>query len=130
MKKEQFNQVAEITSVLFQAAQSKLAQAVKRENDLRKMLATLEQSRTARANANLLDTDVAMIAGADLRWQAWVDQRRSSLNHELAKCLAAQDHLRETARRAFGKEQSAIKVRQNFLDEAKRNHQKKSDYPS
>lgn len=130
MKKEQFNQVVAISSVLFQAAQSKLAQAVKRENDLRNMLAKLEQSRNDRASANLLDTDVALIAGADLRWQTWVDQRRSSVNQELAKCLAAQDQLREVARRAFGKEQSAIKVRQNFIDEAKRISIKKNAYPS
>jgi bifunctional pyridoxal-dependent enzyme with beta-cystathionase and maltose regulon repressor activities len=130
MKKEQLNQVVEIASVLFQAAHSKLAQAVKRESDLREILVKLEQSRRDRVNANLLESDIALVAGADLRWQAWVDLRRSSINQELAKCLATQEKLREVAGRAFGKEQSAIKVRQNYLLEVKRLQVRKSDYPS
>lgn len=107
MNQDDIKKVVEVTSMMFQASQSKLAAASAREKELRQNLEALVISRRDRALATLGSSDASYVAGADGSWQIWVEQRRRLINAELGKCLVQQDQLRDAARKAFGREQAA-----------------------
>ena len=123
-------QLARMTDAAFQAAQSELAAAKAREVELRATLKSLERSRSDRAEAILDQADTALVAGADGQWLAWVEQRRRLINSELAQCLVKQDHCKQTARRAFGRDQAVLGLEKARAAIAKRKAVRKDDYTS
>ena len=74
------------------------------EQAIRDKLAGLENARRARA-LSLTDPDPALLAGADLLWQTWIEQRRAALNGDLSRVLLAQETARAALGRAFGRDQ-------------------------
>ena len=96
-----------VTELKLQAARARLAEVATREAALRDNLAQLEQTR--RNPADLLDRtpDPATIAGADLRWQRWADQRRAAITAELARVLAEKAQATRALARAFGRDAAA-----------------------
>lgn len=129
-KAKQLAQLAEITQVEYNLAQLNLAASRQREADLRNALESLVESRRARANAPLEEADAALIAGADVNWQTWVEQRRRLINLELAQCLAKQDKCREIAQRAFGREQAVLSLGKLHAIKRQRDATRKSTYTS
>jgi len=128
--KEQLTQLRQITDAVFQAKNAELAREVAREEDLRKSLATLVTDQSNRATAVLDNTDTAMIAGADVRWRTWVEQRRRLINAELAQCRVAQAQCRRAAAKAFGRYQAVLSLEENRSLEAKRTAVQRSTYTS
>lgn len=128
--KSQLSVLAKITEAEFHLAQLDLAKSRSREMELRTLLKSLSDALLARANSPLEEADAALIAGADVNWQAWVEQRRRSINLELAKCLANQETCREVAQRAFGREQAVLSLRKNHVAKQKQATARKADYTS
>lgn len=106
--KQQLKELLLITQAAFQIAQMDLAKLRHQEAELVKTLRSLSDSLRARANSELSQADAALMAGADVNWQSWVEQRRQLLNQELALCLAAQERFRDAAQKAFGREQAVL----------------------
>ncbi len=128
--KRDLAQLARLTDAAFQAAQGDMAAAKAREVSLRETLKSLDLSRSQRATATLGETDVALIAGADVQWVAWVEQRRRLINAELAQCLVKQDHCQQVVRRTFGRDQAVTSLEKARAAIAKRDAARKSDYTS
>jgi hypothetical protein len=107
--------LAVLTAVALRAAQAEMADLKQREADLRQNLADLaaQKLRDVRAEA-----DPALIAGADLRWQQWVDQRRAAVNAELAQVLALIENRQHRLRGLFGRDQAA----RALADKAQKDH--------
>lgn len=119
-----------LSGLSFRAAQARMAELLTREADLRRNLELLTESRTVQAHAPRTSDEAALKAGADIRWHQWVDQRRATINTELAQVLALQEHCRIALARTFGRDQ----VAQSLLRQTKQadlaKRQRRSSYES
>lgn len=107
MQEDRIKALAQVSALRFQADQARLAQLQAKEHDLRKNLLDLVQQRNARAASVTKADDPATIAGADVHWHAWVDQRRKTINTELAQLLAQKSDCLARVQRSFGQDQAA-----------------------
>ena len=101
--------LTQLTGVAFAAQQANMGALQQAAQALRDRLAALDGARRARA-ASLTESDPALQAGADLLWQAWIEQRRAALNAELSRNLVAQDKARIALGLAFGRNQATEKL--------------------
>ena len=114
--------LVDLSGLSYRAAQARMAELLAREADLRRNLMQLTESRSAQAQAPRESNEAALVAGADIRWHNWVDQRRALINTELAQVLALQESCRAVLTRAFGRDQVAQSLLRQTLkaDLAKR----------
>jgi len=125
---KQITNIKQLTGLNFRAAQSEMAALLQQEARLRTNLADLIESRRARAMQSGLPDDPAMIAGADLRWHRWVDQRRAIINGELAQILSAKESCRAKLQRAFGRDQAAQAMSEREARAQLQISKRRSDY--
>ena len=107
MQVDRVKALVQVSGLKFQADQAKLAQLHAKERALRQNLQDLVQQRNARATSPTRADDPATIAGADVQWHAWVDQRRKTINTELAQLLAQKADFQARLKRSFGQDQAA-----------------------
>lgn len=125
-----FEGLAALSGLTFRAAQARMAKLLAREADLRRNLAQLTESRSAQARASRAPNEAALVAGADIRWHHWVDQRRAIINTELAQVLALQDNCRVALKQAFGRDQAAQTLLRNAAQSEKVKKQRRTLYES
>lgn len=129
-ERHQIAGLAQLTGMHYRSVQSEMASILQQEARLRRNLAHLIESRQKRATGSTNANDAATIAGADVRWHQWVDQRRAVINGELALVLSAKESCRTKLQRAFGRDM-AIQTLQNQLEEAQRSiRRRRNDYAS
>lgn len=78
---DNISQLLPLLETVFQAEQLKMAKVNARISALKKQLSDLDRPPLADSMS------VATIAGADLRWQTWVQQRKGLINQELALAM-------------------------------------------
>ncbi len=117
----QINGLIKITEATFAAEQARMIRLSEREADLRGTLA--EMRRALHTRAVDPTQDAAIRAGADLKWEAWVDHRIAALNIELAKVLMEKQNVRSALKQAFGKYQ----VAEHFAQDARKARIKAAD---
>lgn len=98
--------LSQIASIKFDAEKAKMATILEREIALRDGLRRLDDSRRVHILKLPQIGDPAALAGADLQWYQWIDQRRAILNTELAQVLALKDAHQKSLRGAFGRDQA------------------------
>lgn len=103
-----------VTGLRLRALQAEMTQLLTQETALRRNLSDLSAARRQHLRVTEGEDGLATTAGAEVRWQAWVDQRRSVVNSELAQILARKSDLAQQLRIAFGKDQvvQALLVKQ------------------
>ena len=101
---DRVRELAVLTGLALRAAQAEMAKLKAREADLRRNLIDLSAQKIREP---IPQDDPALIAGADLRWQHWVDQRRAAVNAELAQVLAQIDSRHQRLRGLFGRDEAA-----------------------
>ncbi len=99
--------LTKVTNLRLQADKATLAKVLAKEADLRRNLQDLGRLRDKRMDTDLASYDAAFVAAADLNWQLWIDERRNTINAELAKTLAQKEECKATLRKSFGKDQAA-----------------------
>ncbi|MEL6839622.1 MAG: hypothetical protein AAFP85_10040 [Pseudomonadota bacterium] len=127
---ERLEGLTQIAGLAFRAAQAEMATLARREADLRRNLAQLTESKSTLARSARRSDEAALIAGADMRWHQWVDQRRATINAELAQVFALMENCREKLRQAYGKDQAAEALFEHALLGARTRRRKRSDYES
>lgn len=100
--------------------QARLAGLSAEEQAIRRKLAGLEAGRKARAESLQGGPDAARLAGADPKWEAWVDGRRASLMTELARTLARKEEARLKFGRAHGRKEAIAKLQARLSSERRR----------
>lgn len=108
MTQNRMSDLRQVAAMKLQAVQADLARLSAQEAALRDNLIQLQDSKRARAVALQQGSDTAHIAGADMHWHQWADQRRSLINTELAQVLAQKAECLRQLQQAFGKEQAII----------------------
>ena len=97
--------LTQLTGAAFAAQQARMEALRQAAQTLRDKLSALDGARKARARS-LTEADPALLAGADLLWQSWIEQRRAALNGELSRNQVAQDLARAALALAFGRNQA------------------------
>ncbi|PYE84586.1 hypothetical protein [Pseudoroseicyclus aestuarii] len=95
-----------LTGAVFDAAQGRMAALRRRDAEIGQALETLSEQLRERALEVRAD-DLAHRAGADQRWQHWIDTRRTSLNMERARLRAEIAGQETELRKAFGRREAA-----------------------
>jgi hypothetical protein len=96
--------LTQLTGASFASCQSQMATLRRQESALRDTVTSLDMARRTRA-AGLSEADPALLAGADLLWQSWIEQRRAALNEALSRNRVAQEAARGALAVAFGRDQ-------------------------
>lgn len=91
-----------LASALADTAEARLAALRREEAELRERIASLERARRDRAG-RALAPDLALRAGADLRWEAWVGRSSAEMTAELARLLARIEDAKASLRREAGR---------------------------
>lgn len=94
--------LARVAGTAYAAAEARLLRLRREEAELRQQIASLEAARRDRA-AEAVATDIALRAGADLRWEGWIDRRASELATRLAQLMAQVEMARDELSGAFGR---------------------------
>lgn len=89
-----------MTKLVYRARLAAMVPLLVREASLRRLILELESG--AIHDEAMSSVDLAMLAGADVRWRTWVAKRRRELEAELARNLAAQAKARSALRKAYG----------------------------
>lgn len=97
--------LAQLMEMSFQADQAEMAMLNRDEVKLRQRLSDLADDISRRAMTTRPVDEPATIAGADLRWHCWIDQRKAKINAELARVLAKKEICRVRLTRSFGRKQ-------------------------
>ncbi len=124
---ERIKELQHLTGLALHAARSEMASLRAREADLREKLLTLAAQKQ---RAPRTTDDPALVAGADLRWQYWVDQRRAAINAELAQVLAQSETCRLRLRATFGRDQAASALADQARTVEKQRAARTADYES
>lgn len=119
-----------LTALQLQIARGELARLRETEEKLRQNLTELSQTKAMQAQLSRRSDDAALIAGADIRWHTWVDQRKSLINMELAQVLAAQDTCRAKLINAFGRDQAAMRLSEVTMTEKTATKKRRAAYES
>ena len=120
----------QLTQLRLQADQARLAAVTLKETNLRQTLQDLAHQRKQRLHAPEGSGDAASVAGADLNWQLWVDQRRTTINAELARTLAEKEEVTVALRRSFGQDQAAQRLHQAAQTAARAAVSRRAHYES
>lgn len=129
-KTEQLAKLKRITSAELQIANLGMAKLRQEEESLRAQLKALRLSQDARVSANLIEADASLIAGADVKWLAWIEARSTFLNQELLTSIVAQDKFLGTVKRAFGRAEAVKSLAAKEDMNQKYLVQKRTDYTS
>lgn len=107
-----------------------MSSLLKREADLKESLQRMTQGRDLQAEQIRDTEEPAWIAGADVRWHRWIDQRRSIINAELAQVRALQYQQRSKMALAFGKQQVILSLNKQEIASSKLKFERRKDYKS
>lgn len=97
--------LTQLTAAAFAANRTRMGALRQAEQALHDWLAALDGARRGRAEG-LSEADPALVAGADLLWHSWIEQRRAALNAELSRNLVAQEAARAALALTFGRDQA------------------------
>ena len=127
---KQLAQLQKLTALKLDVAHSEMSLLWTKEAALRSNLDQLVQTRCAQSQAPRAPYEAALIAGADIRWHRWVDQRRAVINHELAQVLAQKAVSRIKLQKAFGKDQAAQHLKKQVAAEVRQTTVRRATYES
>lgn len=83
-----------------------------------KMLDTTGAERAACLAKND-GADVALYAGADMRWNSWKQRKKTVLNIQRARLLAERDEQKRHTQKAFGKDEAARRLLDQAVEKMK-----------
>ncbi len=110
--------LAELADARFRAEQGKLAAIRRRMGEVETQLAELARARSGRPA--LAPNDPAARAGADLKWQSWIETRLKALNMELARLRAQEAEERARLAKLFGQSVAAQRLSERLAEEDER----------
>lgn len=102
-----------VLDAAFQAEQMKMAKIVRRIADLQVQLTQLDRPRVSDF------MNPAAMAGADLRWERWVQDRRKLLSQEIALAARDREAAKDGLRAALSKREAAKQIERKLSANAK-----------
>ena len=109
----QLNRLLKVTETVLVANKARLAVEVKKENELRAVLAALDMDGKRTSQATRESKDFLYGLSAELRWQKWAEKRRTLINNEIAASKVVQSKLQHAVAISFGKNQAVLRLVEN-----------------
>lgn len=129
-RKRDHDGLVQLSGLRLRVAQADMADILNREAALRRNLEQLIESKKTQAIAPRESDEAALIAGADIRWHQWVDQRRAAINAELAQIRVQKETCRAKLMNAFGRDQAAQTLLSGLTKSAKKTQLRRQNYES
>ena len=129
-KYKKASELRTLTDLALRQMQSEMQELKARETGLRENLAALTGEKSRQAATLTGPDNAAFIAGADFRWQHWVDQRRAAVNAELAQVLALTESCTQRMRLCFGRDQVAAALIDVVMKDQQIRRKRNTDYAS
>lgn len=104
----EFERLVPLMNAEFRARQVRLADLKRQEEALRQRLSDLSDRRSVSREGELIDP--ATLSGADLRWQAWAEARRSEINQMIARLRVDQHKATRELQWSFGRQSVAKRI--------------------
>lgn len=113
-----------LLDMAFEVKRVKLSQIARRIADLQDQLDDID-----RAAAEVSDPmSPAYRVGADLRWQAWAEQRKRLISRELTKAMSKRAEHATVVARALAKRDAAEKLADHAKQELRLSQSRRSEY--
>lgn len=110
--------------------EGELSNLNRQESDLQSTLVQINHAFSSRAAERARGDDVARMAAVDTKWQAWVEQRRVSINQEIASLRVEIDQAEQRLRAAFGQDEALEQVTKQQALQLRKTRQRAEDYES
>lgn len=104
-RRSQLERLRPLIDAEYRSRQSSLAKLKQQEEELQQRLRDLSGRHAQTGEGELVDP--ASLAGADLRWQAWAEIRRTEVNQRILRLRIDQERAKAELRLSFGRK-SAI----------------------
>lgn len=109
-----------LLEMAFQVEQVKMAKIAARIAELKEQIAQLDRPRPSETMS------AATRAGADMRWAAWAQQRKTLINQEMALASQERERARGDVAAALSKLEAARQVHARALLDARRTNARRS----
>lgn len=100
-RQAQLQRLRPLIDAEFRARQGGLAKLKRQEEELRQRLRDLSGRQAQPGEGEIVDP--ASLAGADLRWQAWAETRRTEINQRIVRLRIDQERAKAELRASFGR---------------------------
>jgi len=116
---KRLKELRQITQMVLDVERMKLQKIAAKDKDI------IDQMREMESQSNLRSkqlstkggSDMALFAGADLRWKRWKQQKKRILNTQRAALMAERDVQKLITNRAFGKDEAVRRLLKNANEE-------------
>jgi len=118
---KRLKELRQITQMVLDVERMKLQRIAAEEKYITDQMGEMESQSNRRAMQLLTKggSDLALFAGADLRWDSWKQQKKRTLNTQRAALLAKRDVQRLSTVKAFGKDEAVRRLLENASEETK-----------
>lgn len=130
MDPRRLSRLRAITQLRYTSLQTEMADIAQKEAGLEENLAHLVAARTSRNAAVLDQSDTALIAGADIRWHRWMEERRGVINAELAQIRARKAGCAARLQQAFAQDQAVLSLHKRAVRAQKKTRERRAAYES
>jgi hypothetical protein len=113
-----------LLEMAYQAEQQKMAKILNRINTLREKLHALERPNPLATS----EINVATLAGADILWESWVQDRKILINRELALAFRDREAAKESVVKALSKFEATKQVERRVRTTAERTRERRSSW--
>lgn len=119
MQPHEITALRQVTRARLAASEARLAALRQREEEIVARLTALAEAFRRRATEARAD-DLTLRAGIDLRWEAWVEERRRALLTAQAQLRVVIEQERATLRHDFGRDMALAELAREGLHNASR----------
>lgn len=113
-----------VLETAYQARQLVMVKINQRISDLRTQMQSLDRPESGSGN----DLSPAIMAGADIRWHAWAQDRKKLINQELALALRDRETARTSLAQALAKLEAGRQMKDRLEWEQLRLKERRSNY--
>lgn len=100
-RQAQLDRLRPLIDAEFRARQSILSELKRKEQELQQKMRDLSgRHPVAEVGGHV---DPAILVGADLRWEAWAEARRTEINQRIARLRVDQERAKAELTRSFGR---------------------------
>ncbi len=105
MTMKKLEQLLSVTEAHYQFEFAMVKDILAKEGSIRRALAQLDEQKT-QAHSDLANGMMMQSMGAEILWQTWAANSRTTLNIELAQVLARKETVMDQVRKAFGRREA------------------------
>lgn len=108
----------------YEVEQMKVAKITAKMDRLRRQLSALDRPKDTTAGT----LTAAVVAGADLRWEKWAQDRKALINRELAKAARDREQAKTGLIKALSKREAAKQMQSVAMRDLERLTQRRRDF--